>query len=86
MKPAPRRPADHRWADAGPRCERRRAAGKAAHSARSPEASLAVSYRTRTAGGEAGHALAGAQGRALTGLLSALATVEVGQGEEERPP
>jgi hypothetical protein len=46
---------------------------------------LAVRGRLRLAGGEAGRALAAAQGRALAALLASLAGTEVGQGEDVSP-
>ena len=46
---------------------------------------LAVRGQLRLVGGEAGRALAAAQGRALATLLASLADVEVGQGEEVSP-
>jgi hypothetical protein len=39
----------------------------------------------RLVGGEAGRALAAAQGRALAALLASLGDVEVGQGKEVSP-
>ncbi len=46
---------------------------------------LAVRGQLRLVGGEAGRALAAAQGRALSALLASLAETEVGQGEEVLP-
>jgi len=46
---------------------------------------LTVRCQVRLVGGEAGQALAAAQGRALVALLATLADVEVGQGEEVSP-
>lgn len=46
---------------------------------------LAVRCQVHLVGGEAGRALAAAQGRALAALLATLADVEVGQGEEVSP-
>ena len=46
---------------------------------------LAVRGQLRLVGGEAGRALAAAQGRALAGLLASLGETEVGQGEEVSP-
>lgn len=46
---------------------------------------LAVRCQIRLVGGEAGRALAAAQGRALADLLASLAETEVGQGEEVPP-
>jgi hypothetical protein len=46
---------------------------------------LAVHMVVRLVGGEAGRALAAAQGRALASLLASLGDVEVGQGEEVSP-
>jgi len=46
---------------------------------------LAVRGQLRLVGGEAGRALAAAQGRALAGLLASLGDVEVGQGKEVSP-
>jgi len=43
---------------------------------------LAVRGQLRFVGGEAGRALAAAQGKALAALLASLGDVEVGQGEE----
>jgi hypothetical protein len=47
--------------------------------------SLSVTLRVRLVGGEAGRAIAAAQGRALAALLASLAEAEVGQGEEVSP-
>ncbi|MGH9171192.1 MAG: hypothetical protein ACRD0Z_10035 [Acidimicrobiales bacterium] len=47
---------------------------------------LAVRCRVRLVGGEAGRAIAAAQGRALAALLTSLGPMEVGQGEEDRSP
>jgi len=44
---------------------------------------LAVRVTVHLVGGEAGRALAAAQGRALRDLLAFLDPVEVGQGEEK---
>jgi hypothetical protein len=46
---------------------------------------LEVRLHVRLARGEAGRALAAAQGRALAALLASLADPEVGQGEEVSP-
>ena len=46
---------------------------------------LAVRGQLRLVGGEAGRALAAAQGRALAALLATLAETEVGQGKEVSP-
>ncbi|MHB1761554.1 MAG: hypothetical protein ACYCS4_02215 [Acidimicrobiales bacterium] len=46
---------------------------------------LAVRGQLRLVGGEAGRALAAAQGRALAVLLASLGDVEVGQGKEVSP-
>ncbi len=46
---------------------------------------LGVRCQVRLVGGEAGRALAAAQGRALADLLARLGPVEVGQGEEDTP-
>ena len=46
---------------------------------------LAVRGQLRLVGGEAGRALAAAQGRALAALLASLGDVEVGQGKEVSP-
>jgi hypothetical protein len=46
---------------------------------------LAVRGQLRLVGGEAGQALAAAQGKALAGLLASLGDVEVGKGEEVSP-
>ena len=46
---------------------------------------LTVRGQLRLVGGEAGRALAAAQGRALAALLASLGEVEVGQGEEVSP-
>jgi hypothetical protein len=46
---------------------------------------LAVHCQVRLVGGEAGWALAAAQGRALSALLAWVGEVEVGQGEEVSP-
>ena len=46
---------------------------------------LAVRGQLRLVGGEAGRALAAAQGRALAALLASLGDVEVGQDEEVSP-
>jgi hypothetical protein len=47
--------------------------------------SLAVRFEVRLVAGDAGRALAAAQGRALAGLLASLGDVEVGQDEEVSP-
>ena len=47
--------------------------------------SLAVRCQVRLVVGEAGRALAAAQGRALADLLASIAETEVGQGEEVSP-
>jgi len=57
--------------------------GPASESA--PEPWLRVRCQVRLVGGEAGRALAAAQGRALADLLASVAPVEVGQGEEDTP-
>ncbi|MHB2022911.1 MAG: hypothetical protein ACYCO3_06245 [Mycobacteriales bacterium] len=49
------------------------------------EPPLRVRCQVHWVGGEAGRALAAAQGRALADLLAFLAPVEVGQGEEDTP-
>ena len=46
---------------------------------------LTVRWQVRLVGGEAGRAMAAAQGRALSALLASLAETEVGQGEEVLP-
>ena len=46
---------------------------------------LTVRGQLRLVGGETGRALAAAQGRALTDLLAAFGSAEVGQGEEVSP-
>ena len=46
---------------------------------------LTVRGRLHLVGGEAGRALAAAQGRALAALLASLGDVEVGQGKEISP-
>jgi hypothetical protein len=46
---------------------------------------LTVGWQVRLLGGEAGQALAAAQGRALSALLASLAETEVGQDEEVLP-
>ena len=46
---------------------------------------LTVRGQLRLVGGEAGGALAAAQGRALADLLASLGDVEVGQGKEISP-
>jgi len=46
---------------------------------------LAVRGQLRLVGGEAGRALAAAQGRVLAALLASLGDVEVGQDEEVSP-
>ena len=46
---------------------------------------LAVRLEVRLVAGDAGQALAAAQGRALTALLASLGDVEVGQREEVSP-
>jgi len=46
---------------------------------------LAVRGQLRFVGGEAGRALAAAQGRVLAALLASLGDVEVGQGKEASP-
>ena len=46
---------------------------------------LTVGWQVRLLGGEAGRALAAAQGRALSALLASLAETEVGQDEEVLP-
>jgi hypothetical protein len=46
---------------------------------------LTVRCQVRLVGGEAGRALAAAQGRALAALLASLGDVEVGQGKEVSP-
>jgi hypothetical protein len=46
---------------------------------------LTVRGQLRLVGGEAGRALAAAQGRALATLLASLGDVEVGQGKEISP-
>lgn len=48
-------------------------------------AALGVRYEVRLVDGEAGRALAAAQGKALAALLATLAETEVGQGEEVSP-
>ena len=47
--------------------------------------SLAVRFEVRLVAGDAGRALAAAQGRALAALLASLVDMEVGQGEEVSP-
>jgi hypothetical protein len=47
--------------------------------------SLSVRGHIRLVPGEAGRALAAAQGRALAALLASIAETEVGQGEEVPP-
>jgi hypothetical protein len=46
---------------------------------------LTVRGQLRLVGGEAGRALAAAQGKALAALLAPLGDVEVGQGKEVSP-
>jgi len=46
---------------------------------------LTLRGQLRLVGGEAGRALAAAQGRALAALLASLGDVEVGQGKEVSP-
>jgi hypothetical protein len=46
---------------------------------------LTARMEVHLVGGEAGRALAAAQGRALSALLASLAETEVGQGEEVSP-
>ena len=46
---------------------------------------LTVRGQLHLVGGEAGRALAAAQGRALAALLASLGDVEVGQGKEVSP-
>lgn len=46
---------------------------------------IVVRMEVRLVGGEAGRALAAAQGRALSALLASLDETEVGQGEEVSP-
>jgi hypothetical protein len=46
---------------------------------------LTVHCQVRVVGGEAGRALAAAQGRALSALLACLAETEVGQDQEVLP-
>ena len=46
---------------------------------------LTIGCQVRLVGGEAGRALAAAQGRALATLLASLGDVEVGQGKEVSP-
>ena len=46
---------------------------------------LGVRCQARLISGQAGRALAAAQGRALAALLASLGEVEVGQGEEVSP-
>jgi hypothetical protein len=46
---------------------------------------LTIRCQVRLVGGEAGRALAAAQGRALAAILATLAEVEVGKGEEVSP-
>ncbi|HUY23559.1 MAG TPA: hypothetical protein VMV22_14600 [Acidimicrobiales bacterium] len=60
------------------------------HARESPEpaptgSALTVRCQVRLMGGEAGRALAAAQGRALSALLASLAETEVGQDEEVLP-
>ncbi|MHB2023767.1 MAG: hypothetical protein ACYCO3_10625 [Mycobacteriales bacterium] len=50
-----------------------------------PEPSLHLRCQVRLVGGEAGRALAAAQGRALADLLASVVPVEVGRGEEDTP-
>ena len=50
------------------------------------EEPLAVRCQIILVGGEAGRALASAQGSALAGLLTSVGGMEVGQGEEDRSP
>jgi len=50
-----------------------------------PEPALRVRCHVHLVGGEAGRALAAAQGRALADLLASVVPVEVGQGEEDTP-
>ena len=47
--------------------------------------SLAVRLEVRLVAGDAGQALAAAQGRALSALLASVAEAEVGQGKEVSP-
>jgi hypothetical protein len=53
--------------------------------AATPEPALRVRCQVRLVGGEAGRALAAAQGRALADLLASVVPVEVGRGEEDTP-
>jgi hypothetical protein len=46
---------------------------------------LTIRCQVRLVGGEAGRALAAAQGKALAALLASLGDVEVGQGKEVSP-
>jgi len=46
---------------------------------------LTVRWQPRMVGGEAGRALAAAQGRALSSLLASVGEVEVEEGEEVSP-
>ena len=59
------------------------AAAPAGQTCPTSELPLQVRCQIHLLGGEAGRALAAAQGRALADLLAFLAEVEVGQGQED---
>lgn len=65
----------------------RRSIGASTPEARTAAAEPALHLRSRVrlVGGEAGQAVAAAQGRALADLLASLAPVEVGQEQEDTP-
>jgi hypothetical protein len=59
--------------------------GRGTDNAHGGATALTVRMEVRLVGGEAGRALAAAQGRALAALLASLGETEVGQGEEVSP-
>lgn len=61
------------------------AAAPSSHNQGRADVPLFVHWPLRLVGGEAGRAVAAAQGRALAALLATLAEVEVGQDEEVQP-
>jgi hypothetical protein len=69
----------------GPAPHRSLGASTADGGAAVAEPALHLRCQVHWVGGEAGRALAAAQGRALVDLLACLAPVEVGQGEEDTP-
>jgi hypothetical protein len=82
------RPAPHRaHPRLGHRPAPRRSLGATSPEARTAagEPALHLRCQVRLVDGEAGRALAAAQGRALADLLASVAPVEVGQGEEDTP-